>query len=130
MTWVGKTGKLHWGNPCLFFSVSFNPAPDLDTSLGPRKICLIKIWGFLFCYLYLALFLYQEEHLLTNSNDFLNGYTHITTISIKVKMGYAHLPRKVPRFPLQPNYNPHPGQVTANIILTFSSLSPLYCLLF
>lgn len=125
MTWVGKIGKLHWGNPCLFLSVSFNPAPNLDTSLGPRKICLIKIWGF-FCYLYLALFLYQEERLLTNSNDFfkwIHSYNHYLNQN---KDGICPSPQKSSPFPsaakLQPP--PRPGNCQYNFDIFFS-LPPL-----
>ena len=130
LTWVGRTQGSYTRDQPLSLSL-LCPSIQLQTwtQVWIQERFAWSGYGF-FCYLYLTLFLYHEEHLLTNSNDLLNGYTHITTISIQIEMGYAHLPRKVPCSPLQPNYNPHPGQVTTNIILIFSSFPPLYCLLF
>ena len=125
--WEGHRGKLQEG-PTLpsFPLMSLNPAPNSETSLGPRKICLTSIW--VSCPLYLVLFmvLYQKEHLLTISNDLSNGYTHIATISVKREDISISPESSLVPLCSQTSPPPRPGKRQYNFHIFFSLSSPLY----
>lgn len=125
----GHRGEAPSGNYLKSFPfLCLSPTPNSETSLGPKRICLVRIWAF--CPLCPAfyLILYQKEHLLVKSCDFWQMHT-VLGPPPQQHREYFHLPIKFPCAVLQSNCTPTP-QGTADIIfvvlLSLPSLLSLF----
>lgn len=114
------TGKLHEGLTLVSFPlVSLNPATNLDTSLDPRKICLIRIWVFL---LLISRFIFVSRGTSSNKQQWfvkwIHSYNHYLNLN---RDGICPSPQKSSLFPsaakLQPP--PRPGNYQYNFDIFF-----------